>query len=137
MLFAPKCKKCQKPIKGETVCALGNKYHKACFSCIVSTHIFIKYIYINKVINIIIYIYNLIINVYLFDNIKYNRLVTNHSQTNHSMSLIITQFVVVTITNLITLFVLNVMNQLKVHVLKLSKVVSIQTASFVLSVKLH
>jgi len=34
MLFAPKCKKCQKPIKGETVCALGNKYHKACFSCI-------------------------------------------------------------------------------------------------------
>jgi len=33
-LFVPKCKKCNQPIKGETVTALGGKYHRDCFTCI-------------------------------------------------------------------------------------------------------
>lgn len=33
-LFVPKCKKCGLPIKGETVSALGGKYHKGCFTCV-------------------------------------------------------------------------------------------------------
>jgi len=33
-LFVPKCQKCGLPIKGETVSALGAKYHKGCFTCV-------------------------------------------------------------------------------------------------------
>jgi len=33
-LFVPKCQRCGLPIKGETVSALGTKYHKNCFTCI-------------------------------------------------------------------------------------------------------
>ncbi|KAJ1562653.1 hypothetical protein HK096_006158 [Nowakowskiella sp. JEL0078] len=32
-LVAPTCRACHNPVQGETICAMGNTYHRACFVC--------------------------------------------------------------------------------------------------------